>query len=73
MILLKQERSLIFKALMLLNIETQQALKLWGEGPSVIEPHMVQNYFKYDSASKSFKQMFSEVSVTKISIIVKDN
>jgi hypothetical protein len=62
LLLLKLERALTFSALYLCNIDTQQAMKLQGEGPDILDSSMIQNYYKYDSAAKQFKILTTEVS-----------
>lgn len=60
MILLKKERSLMFKALLRVDLDTRKATKLYGDGPAVVTEDMVQHYFKYDSAAKAFKDLASQ-------------
>lgn len=64
LLLLKQERVLIFKALYLCNLDTQQAMKLYGDGPDLMDSTQIQLYFKYDSAAKQFKPIPAEVNNT---------
>ena len=70
LLLLKQEPSIQFKALYLCNLDTQQALKLVGEGPDLLDSTMVHTYFKYDSAAKSFKEIPSERLTPTTSAVV---
>jgi hypothetical protein len=57
MILLRKERSLKFKALYQLNLDTHQAIRLYGDGPAVLDASMAERFYKFDSANKSFKEL----------------
>ena len=60
LLLLKQEPSITFKALYLCNLDTQQAMRLQGDGPDLLDGTMIHLYYKYDSAAKQFKEIPSE-------------
>lgn len=54
LVLLRRERSLVFKAVYTLDPSTKIASLVWGDGPATVEENMIEGYFKYDSAGKQF-------------------
>jgi len=55
-----QGGALQFRGLYVCNLDTQQALRLAGDGPELIDSAAVAAYFKYDSAAKEFKPLTAD-------------
>jgi len=62
--------ALQFRGLYVCNLDTQQAMRLAGDGPELIDSSMVSHYFKYDSAAKEFKPLTQDALTPTTAAVV---